>query len=85
MLSAQVPLIYDELLDYLVEKATPEEILAFRASEKAEARAADLLDRNNAGLLSPEEVLELQQMLYFDSRISVLKARAVLAVQGNRV
>ena len=81
MVSAQVPLIYDELLDYLVEKATPEEILAFRASEKAEARAADLLDRNNAGTLMPEEELELQQLLYFDSRISVLKAKAAVTLK----
>jgi hypothetical protein len=81
MVSAQVPLVYDELLDYLVEKATPEEILAFRASEKAEARAADLLDRNNAGTLSPEEAIELQQLLYFDSRISVLKTQAALALK----
>jgi hypothetical protein len=81
MVSAQVPLVYDELLDYLVEKAAPEEILAFRASDKAQARAADLLDRNNAGTLTPEESLELQQLLYFDSRISVLKSQAALALK----
>ena len=81
MVSAQVPLVYDEMLDYLAEKATPEEILAFRASEKAEARAEDLIDRNNAGTLTAEESLELQQLLYFDSRISVLKARAALALK----
>jgi hypothetical protein len=81
MVTAQVPLVYDELLDYLVEKAAPEEILAFRASEKAEARAADLLDRNNAGTLTPEEAIELQQLLYFDSRISVLKTQAALALK----
>lgn len=76
MVSAQVPLIYDELLDYLVDRASPEEILAFTASEKAEERAAYLLDNNNAGTLTAEEAIELQQMLYFDSKISVLKARA---------
>lgn len=81
MTTAQIPLIYDEILDYLIEKATPEEILGFKASEKAEDRAAYLLDQNNAGLLSAEETLELQQMLYFDGRISVLKARAALALK----
>ncbi len=75
-MAAQVPLIYDELLDFLVERATPEEILAFKASEKAEERAEYLLDGNNAGMLRPEEKLELEQMLYFDRKISILKARA---------
>jgi hypothetical protein len=76
MAAVQIPLIYDELLNFLVERATPEEILAFRASEKAEDRAEYLLDRNNAGTLTPEEQLELQQMFYFDRKISVLKAQA---------
>ncbi len=81
MAVAQVPPIYDELLDYLLEKATPEEILAFKASEKADERAADLLDRNNAGILTPAEALELEQMLYFDRKISVLKAKAAATLK----
>jgi hypothetical protein len=72
----QVPQIYDELLDYLASKATSQEILAFNASSEAQERASYLLDRNNAGTLTLEEEIELQQMLYFDGRISVLKARA---------
>ena len=31
--------IFDELLDYLIEKATPQEVLAFRPSDNAQARA----------------------------------------------
>jgi hypothetical protein len=76
MAIVQAPRIYDEILDYLIAKATPEEILAFRASSEADERAAYLIDGNNAGTLTLEEQIELQQMLYFDSRISVLKARA---------
>lgn len=76
MTTIQAPRIYDELLDYLFAKATPEEILAFRASPEADERAAYLIDGNNAGTLTLEEQIELQQMLYFDSKISVLKARA---------
>ncbi len=73
---ATVPRIYDDLLDYLVERATAEEILAFAASEQAQERAIYLLDQNNAGLLTPSEQLELDQMLYFDRKISMLKAKA---------
>lgn len=75
-MTAQIPLIYDELLDYLVQKAIPEEILAFKASKQAEERAIYLLEGNNAGTLTSLENLELGQLLYFDRKISVLKARA---------
>lgn len=78
MASIQIPSIYDEFIDYLVGKATPEEILAFKVSDQANERAEYLLDKNNAGLLTPEEEVELQQMLYFEDRVSMLKARAAL-------
>lgn len=83
MVTAQIPLIYDELLDYLLQKATPEEILAFQPSEKAQERAGQLLDRNNAGTLNSVEKLELDQMLYFDRKISVLKARAAAQLKRS--
>ncbi len=81
MAAIQVPLIYDELLDFLLEKASPEEIMAFKVSEKAEERTEYLLDGNNAGTLTAEEQLELQQMLYFDRKISLLKAQAAVALK----
>lgn len=84
MTIALVPLIYDELLDYFARRATPEEILAFKASPQAEERAEYLLDRNNAGTLTPEERLELDQMLYFDGKISILKAKAALELKQQR-
>jgi hypothetical protein len=60
MTIAQVPLICDELLDYLAHRATPEEILAFKVSRQAEER------------------LELDQISYFDGKISILKAKIAL-------
>jgi len=69
--------IYDDLLDFLVEKATPAEILAFAPSEAAQERAEELLEKNNAGTLTTEEYGELQQMLQVDWLVSVLKARAL--------
>ena len=81
MATIKIPLLYDELLDYLIERATPEEILAFAASEEAEARAAELLEKNNAGTLTPEEQVELQQLLYVDRKVSVLKAKAAAALK----
>jgi hypothetical protein len=58
--------VYDDFLDYLVEKATPTEILAFQPSPQALERAEILLDRNNDGELTAEERAELDQMLQMD-------------------
>ena len=76
-MAVALPTIYDSFLDYLVEKATPREILAFKVSEEAEERIGDLLERQNAGTLSAEEMIELEYMRRFDSLVSLLKAKAL--------
>jgi hypothetical protein len=73
--------VYAELLEYLAEKATPEEILAFRVSETAQQRADELTERNKEGRLTDEEARELEQMLQFDELVSVLKSRALKAIK----
>ena len=83
MATLLTPAIYDELLDYLLERATPEEILAFEPSSEAEARAEYLAEQSSAGTLSPDEVRELQQLLHFDRKISVMKAKAALALRSS--
>jgi len=75
--------LYDEFLDYLIEKATPQEILAFQASPEAQATAQDLIERNNAGTLTPDETRVLNQMLEFERMMSVLKAKALKAVRTS--
>lgn len=74
---------YDELIDYLAERASADEILAFELSEAAQERAADLLDRNNAGTITPLEQLELEQMLHFNQHIALLKIRAAAQQQSS--
>lgn len=77
MVAVHVPTAYEELVNYLAERATPEEILAFQISEEAQARAEVLLENNSAGSLTLEERVELEQMVYFDGLVSVLKAAAL--------
>jgi hypothetical protein len=76
-----VPLVFHELIDYLVDRATPEEILAFRVSEAAQQRADELTERNKAGLLTSYERMELDQMLEFDHLVSLLKAQALVRLK----
>jgi hypothetical protein len=81
MAKANVLPLYDEFLDYLVQKATPEEILAFQASPDAKAHAQDLLERNSSGALTDDEVRTLDQMLGFERMMSLLKAKALKALR----
>ncbi len=75
--------IYNDLLDYLIEKATPAEILAFQPSRQAQERADVLLERSSEGVLTPEEHAELEQMLQVDRLVSVLKARSLAALKKS--
>jgi hypothetical protein len=75
--------VYGELVDYLAQTATPEQILGFKVSEAMQKRADELLERNSEGDLTPEEALELQQMLQFDRMVSLLKARAARSLQES--
>jgi hypothetical protein len=72
---------YDRLIDYLVEKATPQEILAFSISQEESQRAIELIERQSAGLLTPGEMAELEQMRSVDELVGVLKARALEALR----
>ena len=80
MASATFSPVYDELLEYLIQKATPEEILAFRLSDAAQERAEYLTERNKSGVLTAEEAIELEQLLEFDQLASLLKAKALQAM-----
>ncbi|MBC7813384.1 MAG: hypothetical protein H7175_19650 [Burkholderiales bacterium] len=69
--------VYDELFDFIIEKVSPEEVLAFRASPKVQERAAYLTDQNNAGKLTDKEAVELKALMDLTLLVSVLKARAL--------
>jgi len=75
--------VYQELVDYLAQTATPEQIMAFKVSNAMQKRADELLERNSDGELTPEEASELQQMLQFDRMVSLLKARAARMLQAS--
>ena len=77
MASIYRPPVYNRLLDFLVEKATPQEILAFSATTEEQRHADDLSERLSAGTLTPEEQDELSQLRVFDEWVSLLKARAL--------
>jgi hypothetical protein len=65
-----------EILDFLVSKPTPEQILGFKCSSSAQACLEELLEKNQQGLLNEEEegLLDVyQQITHF---FILLKAHA---------
>lgn len=75
--------VYDEFLEYLAQKASQEEILSFKASDEAQRRADMLTEANKEGRLTPQETIELEQMLQFNRLVSRLKAKAIKAVKQS--
>ena len=68
--------VFKVFLDYLAEFATPEEILAFEFPSDQDRRLQSLLEANGESELSDEEKLELDQMIYFNDVLTLMKVRA---------
>lgn len=81
MASSGVLPAFDAFLDYLVEKATPQEILAFSVPPEEQEHASELLERQSAGTLTSVEAFELDRMREFDRLVSLLKAKALARMQ----
>lgn len=72
---------HDSMLDFLVEKATPEEILAFQLTDAERERTLELLDKQNEGTLTPEEEVELEAIRQMDLFYMALRAKALRALR----
>ncbi|MCW5553965.1 MAG: hypothetical protein KIS67_17645 [Verrucomicrobiae bacterium] len=62
-----------EVVSFLARRPSGEEILAFRPSEHATARAQELLRRNQDGSLTPAEEAELDEMCEVDRFVTLIK------------
>ena len=68
--------VYDEFVDFIVDRISLEEILAFKASPAAQKRTELLMERLKADEITPEENDELERIAQFDLLVGRLKARA---------
>ncbi|MBC7870125.1 MAG: hypothetical protein H7Y09_04750 [Chitinophagaceae bacterium] len=75
--STRVSTPFDDLITYFGQIATPEEILAFKASPESEERTQELLYKNQDGTLTLDEFIELQQMIHLERKLGALKAKAL--------
>jgi hypothetical protein len=66
-----------EVISFLARRPSEDEIIAFRPSEQAAARAQDLLRRSAEGALTPAEEAELDEMCEVDRFVSLIKAEVL--------
>ena len=79
------PQIFEDLVNFIVEKTPPAEIIAFRPSPRAQQRFDELSARVKAGQATPEEHLEIERNLELEHMMQLAKARARIALQREAV
>jgi hypothetical protein len=66
----------EEVLEFLADNPTPEQILSLRPSAGLQARVSELLEKRKAGSLSSRENIELERYLMLEHLVRLAKARA---------
>jgi hypothetical protein len=64
-----------EVIEFLAQTPTQEEVLAYHASERSQARLQRLLALNAAGQLGEAEQQELDELQHIEHIIVMLKAQ----------
>lgn len=74
-----------EIIAFLAHGPRPEEIIAFRPAEAHQDRSRHLLEKNQAGALTPLEEAELDETGHLNQLMMLLKAEArrILAAPGR--
>lgn len=72
-----------EVLEFLANLPSPEEILALKPSETLQRQVSDLLEKNRAIGLTTEEERSWQQYEYIEHLVRVAKAKALLKLKAS--
>lgn len=67
---------YEEIVEFIARGTTPNNVAAFRPTEKTRERIADLIQREKASGILPEEESELNHYLQLEHLMRLAKARA---------
>jgi hypothetical protein len=67
---------YEEVVEFIAAGTSPQNVVAFRPSESAVERVADLIHREKTASLSPDEKSELDHYLQLEHLMRLAKARA---------
>lgn len=67
---------YEEIIDFIAAGSSPRSVVAFRPSEAARTRVLELVSREKASGLTPDEASELEHYLQLEHLMRLVKARA---------
>lgn len=70
-----------EIIQFLLTNPSPQEVLKYHASERAQQRLQRLLTLNEAGLLGEAEQLELDELQRIEHTLIMLKAHLARQIQ----
>jgi hypothetical protein len=70
------PRAYEEVIDFIARGGSPGTVVAFRPSEEARVRVADLVTREKVDGLTVEEKSELDHYVELEHIMRLAKARA---------
>lgn len=68
--------VYEEIIDFIARGNTSADVVAYQPSDDAKARVAELLRREKADELTPDESNELDHYLELEHIMRLAKARA---------
>ncbi len=71
-----IPTAYEEVAGFIAAGASPENVIAFRPSEAVQNRVWELVGREKADGLTPDETSELEHYLQLEYIMRLAKARA---------
>jgi hypothetical protein len=75
MSQASLPRAYEEIASFFARSPSSEEIAAFRLSDETVARLRELLEKNSAGTLTPDEADELDQVGHLNRLLLLIRSR----------
>ncbi len=68
--------IYQDTVEFMATGPKPEQIVSFKPSDKMQERVRELVFREKEGVITLEEKRELDEILFFDHIMRLIKARA---------
>lgn len=67
---------YDEFVEFIASGTSPQNVIAFRPSEKTRKRVFDLIEREREEGLSADEKSELDHYMQIEHLMRLAKAKA---------
>jgi hypothetical protein len=83
MPDTQIKTVTEVVTDFLSSAPTLEELAAYRLPADLQDRAHQLLEKNRAGTLTPDERHELNDFRQIDHLMTLVKAKARLKLQAQ--